>query len=106
MLRRIIVGVKYCFRYNQRNRARLNGEDPDAVDLAALPRQHSRRREKKLMTIEEVNEKFPLIKYKTWRSNRAEEGLPTAGGINTSSRPASLHNVQRASRDSSKDVEA
>ncbi|KAJ9615241.1 hypothetical protein H2200_001315 [Cladophialophora chaetospira] len=101
----IIVGVKYCFRYNQRNRARMNGEDPDGVDLTAMPRQHRRRREKKLMSIEEVNEKFPLIKYKTWRSNRAHEGLPTAGGINTASRPASLHNVQRDSKDS-KEIEA
>jgi hypothetical protein len=83
----------------------MNGEDPDAVDLNAMPRQHRRRREKKLMTIEEVNEKFPLIKYKTWRSNRADEGLPTAGGINTTSRPASLHNVQRDSKDS-KEMEA
>lgn len=83
----------------------MNGEDPDGVDLTAMPRQHRRRREKKLMSIEEVNEKFPLIKYKTWRSNRADEGLPTAGGINTASRPASLHNVQRDSKDS-KDIEA
>ncbi|OAP63959.1 hypothetical protein AYL99_03186 [Fonsecaea erecta] len=101
----IIVGVKYCFRYNQRNRQRMNGEDPDGVDLAAMPRQHRRRREKKLMTIEEVNEKFPLTKYKTWRSNRADEGLPTAGGITTTSRPASIHNVQRDSKDS-KEIEA
>ena len=33
------------------------------------------------MTIEEVNERFPLIKYKAWRSSRAAEGLPTEGGI-------------------------
>lgn len=84
----------------------MNGEDPDGVDLAAMPRQHRRRREKKLMTIEEVNEKFPLIKYKTWRSNRADEGLPTSGGINTTSRPASLHNVQRDSKLSAKEIEA
>ena len=83
----------------------MNGEDPDGVDLTAMPRQHRRRREKKLMSIEEVNEKFPLIKYKTWRSNRAEEGLATHGGIITASRPASLHNVQRDSKDS-KDIEA
>ncbi|KIW77422.1 hypothetical protein Z517_09868 [Fonsecaea pedrosoi CBS 271.37] len=101
----IIVGVKYCFRYNQRNRQRMNGEDPDGVDLAAMPRQHRRRREKKLMTIEEVNEKFPLTKYKTWRSNRADEGLPTAGGITTASRPASIHNAQRDSKES-KEMEA
>lgn len=101
---RIIVGVKYCFRYNQRNRARMAGDDPDAVDLAAMPRQR-RRREKKLMTMDEVNEKFPLTKYKTWRSNRAEEGLPTAGGINTaSSRPASVKNLPRVSEDEDKEA--
>lgn len=97
------MGVKYCFRYNQRNRARMAGDDPDAVDLAAMPRQR-RRREKKLMTMDEVNEKFPLTKYKTWRSNRAEEGLPTAGGINTaSSRPASVKNMSRISEDDDKE---
>lgn len=45
------------------------------------------------MTIDEVNERFPLSKYKTWRSTRAAEGLPTAGGIapgTTPSRPASI----------------
>jgi hypothetical protein len=75
----------------------MQGEDPDAVDLGQMPRQHRRRREKKLMTMEEVNEKFPLTKYKTWRSTRAEEGLPTAGGINASSRPASIRDVNRES---------
>lgn len=56
------------------------------------------------MTMEEVNEKFPLTKYKTWRSTRAEEGLPTAGGINAaSSRPASVKNLPRASEDDGKD---
>lgn len=102
-LHRIIVGVKYCFRYNQRNRARLAGNDPDAVDLTTMPRQR-RRREKKLMSMEEVDDKFPLTKYKTWRSNRAEEGLPTAGGINTAaSRPASVKNLPRVSEDEDKD---
>lgn len=75
----------------------MQGEDPDAVDLGQMPRQHRRRREKKLMTMDEVNEKFPLTKYKTWRSNRAEEGLPTAGGINATSRPASIRDVNRES---------
>ena len=50
--------------------------------------------------MEEVNEQFPLTKYKTWRSTRAQEGLPTAGGINPStSRPASVKNLPRASED-------
>jgi hypothetical protein len=94
----IIVGVKYCFRYNQRNRQRMNGEDPDGVDLTAMP-QRRRRREKKLMTMDEVNEKFPLTKYKAWRATRADEGLPTAGGINTTSRPPSIHNESLESKD-------
>ncbi|KAF3160504.1 hypothetical protein TWF225_000983 [Orbilia oligospora] len=76
----IIVGVKYCFRYNARNRARANGVDE--VDLQALgARPHRRRREKKLMTVDEVNERFPVTKYKTWRANREVMGLSTAGGI-------------------------
>lgn len=36
------------------------------------------------MSMEDVNERFPLTKYKTWRSNRADEGLPTAGGVTAS----------------------
>lgn len=85
----------------------MAGEDPDAVDLGQMPRQHRRRREKKLMTMDEVNEKFPLTKYKTWRSTQAEKGLPTAGGITTdsTSRPASIRGVQRESKDEPKHSE-
>jgi Ring finger domain len=88
---RIIVGVKYCFRYNQRNRQLRNGEDAEQIEIGAVPRAHRRRREKKLMSMEEVNERFPLTKYKKWRSTRAEKGLPTAGGITApSSRAGSM----------------
>jgi len=76
----IIVGVKYCFRYNARNRARMTNEDGEPITLEAVNRPR-RRREKKLMTMEEVNEKFPMTKYKLWVSERAREGLPTAGGV-------------------------
>ncbi|WPH02693.1 Hypothetical protein R9X50_00555900 [Acrodontium crateriforme] len=77
----IIVGVKYCFRYNQRNRqARILGENGEPIDLAQMP-QRRRRREKKIMSMEEVNERFPLTKYKVWRSTRAASGLPAAGGV-------------------------
>ncbi|KKK23796.1 hypothetical protein AOCH_000279 [Aspergillus ochraceoroseus] len=31
--------------------------------------------------MDEVNERFPLIKYKVWRSSRANAGLSTTGGI-------------------------
>lgn len=33
------------------------------------------------MSMDEVNERFPLIKYKAWRFSRESEGLPTAGGV-------------------------
>jgi hypothetical protein len=78
---RIIVGVKYCFRYNARNRALARGEDGEPINLENMPRPHRRRREKKLMTMDEVNERFPLTKYKAWVAARASEGLPTAGGV-------------------------
>lgn len=91
----IIVGVKYCFRYNRRRAAAANGE-PDPIDLAAMPRPHRRRREKKLMTMDEVNERFPLTKYKQWKSTRETEGLPASGGIATApqSRAGSVKDVE------------
>jgi hypothetical protein len=90
------VGVKYCFRYNQRNRAARAAADGEQIDLTAMPRPHRRRREKKLMSMEEVNERFPLTKYKQWKATRETEGLPAAGGINTApqSRAASLKDVE------------
>jgi len=96
--RRIIVGVKYCFRYNARNRAIRNGEDPDPIGLDNMPaRPHRRRREKKLMTMDEVNERFPLTKYKSWVMSRASEGLPTEGGVTAPpSRAGSVRNVEGA----------
>ncbi|OKL56900.1 hypothetical protein UA08_07851 [Talaromyces atroroseus] len=81
----IIVGVKYCFRYNQRNRLLRNEETGEPIDLATVPRPHRRRREKKLMSMEDVNERFPLTKYKAWRASRADEGLPSEGGISAPS---------------------
>lgn len=49
------------------------------------------------MTMEEVNERFPLTKYKAWMATRAEEGLPTAGGVAAPHTPtASLRNVEGA----------
>lgn len=82
---RIIVGVKYCFRYNQRNRLLRAEEAGEPIDLATVPRPHRRRREKKLMSMEDVNERFPLMKYKAWRASRADEGLPSEGGISAPS---------------------
>lgn len=33
------------------------------------------------MSMEDVNERFPLTKYKVWRSTREAEGLPAVGGV-------------------------
>ncbi|KAK5133267.1 hypothetical protein LTR08_008001 [Meristemomyces frigidus] len=92
----IIVGVKYCFRYNARNRqARALGENGEPIDLTNLPRAHRRRREKKLASMEEVNERFPLTKYKAWRATREAKGLPAAGGVTAPpSRAGSLKDVE------------
>ena len=48
------------------------------------------------MTMDEVNERFPLLKYKAWMTTRAEEGLSTAGGVAapSESRAASLRNAE------------
>ena len=76
----------------------MQEEDGEAIDMTAMPRQHRRRREKKLMSSDEVNERFPLMKYKAWTTTRAEKGLPTAGGVAapTASRAASLRNADGA----------
>lgn len=87
----IIVGVKYCFRYNARNRQMRLNEDGEPITLETMPRPHRRRREKKLMTMDEVNDKFPMMKYKSWVSDRAKEGLPTTGGVSAPpTRPNSI----------------
>lgn len=93
---RIIVGVKYCFRYNRRRAAAAAGENGEPIDMTAMPRPHRRRREKKLMTMDEVNEQFPLTKYKQWKSSRETKGLPANGGIATApqSRAASMKDVE------------
>ncbi|XP_014560072.1 hypothetical protein COCVIDRAFT_90262 [Bipolaris victoriae FI3] len=92
----IIVGVKYCFRYNRRRAAQTAASTE--IDMANMPRPHRRRREKKLMTMDEVNERFPLTKYKQWKSSRETEGLPSNGGISTApqSRAASIKDVEVA----------
>lgn len=64
--------------------------------MNTIPRPHRRRREKKLMTMEEVTDRFPVTKYKAWKSSRETEGLPTSGGIATApaSRAASMKDVE------------
>lgn len=48
-----------------------------------------------MMTMDEVNERFPLTKYKNWVASRAREGLPTSGGVTApSSRAGSVRDVE------------
>jgi hypothetical protein len=47
----------------------------------AQQRSGRRRREKKLMTMDDVNAQFPLQSYKAWRANRERAGLSTEGGM-------------------------
>ena len=52
--------------------------------LAGLhPPGQRRRREKKLLKIEDVNERFPVMTYKAWRAQRERAGLSAEGGIAT-----------------------
>ena len=70
--------------------------------MEAVPRPHRRRREKKLMPIDEVNEKFPMVKYKSWVASRAQEGLPTRGGVSVpQSRPNSVRDAEGTIREAS-----
>lgn len=76
----IIIGVKYCFRYQN---ARRRGIPMNGSDGMAMGNMHHgrRRREKKLMTMEEVETQFPLMTYKSWRAQRERQGLSTEGGV-------------------------
>ena len=61
------------------------------------------------MSMEEVNERFPLTKYKMWRSSREHEGLPAAGGIaqpETGSRPASIKEMADSAEIAKPDADA
>lgn len=70
-------------------------ENGEPIDLANMHGPRRRRREKKLMTMEEVNERFPLTKYKIWRSKREAEGLPAEGGVTAPpSRAASIRSKE------------
>jgi hypothetical protein len=86
---------------------RAVNENGEPIDLTQMPRPHRRRREKKLMSMEEVNERFPLSKYKTWRSSREAEGLPAVGGVTAPpSRAGSIKETGTAEANGRRSVEA
>ncbi|KIM98549.1 hypothetical protein OIDMADRAFT_147042 [Oidiodendron maius Zn] len=77
----VIVGIRYCVRYNARIRAIQNGEEIEPIYLQRMTTRPQHLRGKQLMTMDEVNERFPFLKYKNWAANRAKEGLSTNGGV-------------------------
>ncbi len=95
---RIIVGVKYCFRYNARNRAPLNGQPIGLQDVQ--PHRPRRRRERKLLTMEEVNTQFPLTKYSVWMASRN-----TPGGVDASAAESMARETARSIRDEQRVVD-
>lgn len=50
------------------------------------------------MSQEEVDERFPATKYKSWRAHRERMGLPSEGGVKTApnSRPGSVKHLEAA----------
>ncbi|KAK4128636.1 hypothetical protein N657DRAFT_32386 [Parathielavia appendiculata] len=72
----------------------MRNEDGEPINMESMPRPHRRRREKKLMPIDEVNEKFPMQQYKMWVAGRAQEGLSTRGGV--SAPPSRANSVRDA----------
>lgn len=100
---RIIVGVKYCFRYNARQRADALRQQGVEIDLQNVnPQPRRRRRERKLLSMEEVERQFPLQKYDVWMASRQQAGLPAEGGVDgenakaVAERAQSVRNAERA----------
>jgi hypothetical protein len=48
------------------------------------------------MTMDEVNERFPLSAYKNWVAARATEGLSTNGGVGITAPPSHATNLREA----------
>lgn len=99
----LIIGIKYCCR---RRRSRLEVTEPDGdrtnEELHTLsfygagvfipttvPRR--RRREKKLLTIEQLDDMFPIQKYSQWCELREKHGLPVEGGISEAAAHVAAH---------------
>jgi hypothetical protein len=58
-------------------------------------RPHLPRFGKKLMAINEMNERFPLSTYKNWVAARAREGLSTNGGVGITAPPSHAASLQQ-----------
>ncbi|EJP62001.1 RING finger domain protein [Beauveria bassiana ARSEF 2860] len=73
----VILSAQYCFRYAH-NRTRATVVNGRPTPLVTMPNARRERRQKSLMTVNEINGRFPKRKYGHWVSERAGECLPTA----------------------------
>ena len=89
------MGVKYCFRYNARQRADALRQQGVEIDLQNVnPQPRRRRRERKLLSMEEVERQFPLQKYGVWMASRQQAGLPAEGGVDGENAKAVVERAQ------------
>lgn len=70
--------ARCCCRFNIRSRELQAGRNGDLIDLEALPRPHRRNQVGILMTVSELDERFPIQKYKYWVTSRARVDAPIA----------------------------
>jgi hypothetical protein len=91
----VILGLKYCCRH--RRRRMLGLSDSDSVNggqdelafylnpiIAPTDIHRRRRKERKVLTMDELNTRFPVKKYSDWGAEREKEGLSATGGISSS----------------------
>ena len=84
--------MKTYVRCNAGTQQTLLPEGGDPVVLEPQP-QHQRGQEKRLITMDEVDGKFPIMKYKNWVSSRAKQVLHQEVGVLA---PASRANSVRS----------
>ncbi|ODV89600.1 hypothetical protein CANCADRAFT_32805, partial [Tortispora caseinolytica NRRL Y-17796] len=103
----IVLGTRYCLR--QRARARFgaaNGYGPDNLGpgLTAFDRivlgDLNHRRERKLMSEEDVNIRFPVETYKQWREQRSRASV-TAAHAEREAQRAEIRHIQREKKSDS-----
>ncbi|KAK4078059.1 hypothetical protein Purlil1_12080 [Purpureocillium lilacinum] len=89
----VVVGVvlmlllmssgSHCFRCNARNRGGRMGRDGLSATMGTLQRPYQQHYQKKLMSMNEVHDRFPMTKYGVWVATRVRHGLPAVGGVNS-----------------------
>ncbi|ODQ63982.1 hypothetical protein NADFUDRAFT_52967 [Nadsonia fulvescens var. elongata DSM 6958] len=71
------------------------------VNPSAARQARQARRRRQVLTLDQLNEKFPVVSYKSWREERHSEGQSTAGGI---SQAQQINLFESASRPTSRPI--